>query len=121
MSGNLAMRLAVWLHTAAWTLFALGMAGFALFSPEARTHVVFLLVLAGTIVAALSAIATLRGRRWGAALSLVGGASVLAVWFATGSADLYRPIVAIELVLFALVLALSRRASVSAVAPSRCN
>lgn len=107
-----AARLALWLHAALWLIFAGGMIWVAIASPEARENAVFLQVLAGSGLAAAGSVGAALHRRWGIALTLLGGGGVLAAWIAGASGETYRLPVAIALGLFVAIVALDRRAFV---------
>ena len=107
------VRWLLWLHAILWALFALGMIAVAFISPEARGHPVFVQVLIACSLAAIGAVAAARYRLWGAGLTLLGGAGVVVAWVLGDSGDPYRYYVLGALALFAVLVALDRRAFVS--------
>ena len=106
------VRWLLWLHAFLWTLFALGMIVVAVISEEAREHSVFVQVLIASSLAAIGAVAAARYRVWGVLLTLLAGSGVVIAWFLGDSGDPYRYYVMIALALFAVLVAIDRRAFV---------
>lgn len=104
------LRLLLWLHAVLWLTFAGAMIWVAIASPDARENSVFLQVMAGSALAAVGSVSAALHRKWGVALTLLGGLGVLVAWIAGDSGATYRLPVAIALGLFAVIVALDRRA-----------
>lgn len=106
------VRWLLWLHAILWVLFALGMIAVAFMSAEARGHPVFVQVLIACSLAAIGAVTAARYRFWGAGLTLLGGVGVVVAWILGDSGDPYRYYVMGALALFAILVAIDRRAFV---------
>ena len=106
------VRWLLWLHAFLWVLFALGMIAVAVLSPEALDNPVFVQVLIACSLAAIGAAAAARYRLWGAGLTLFGGVGVVIAWVLGDSGYPYHYYVMGALALFAVLVALDRRAFV---------
>lgn len=105
-------RILLWLHAALWVLFAGAMIALAFVAPDSRQDPVFIQVMAASCATMVGSIAAALRHAWGAALALIGGLAVIAAWIADDSGRELRLAVAILLGIFALVVAVERRAFV---------
>lgn len=106
-------RLVLWLHTALWAVFAVGMTVLAVIDEGSRENPTFLQVTAAATVVAMGSLGAALRRRWGAALALLGGTGFMLAWIAGNSGHGYRLAVAALLGVFALAALAERRTRIS--------